>query len=40
MDLFLRFVELDGSTDGKNHEPVRRLKDELGRRRVFERPER
>jgi len=37
MDLFLRFVELDGSTEGKNHEPIRRLKAELGRRGVFER---
>jgi hypothetical protein len=40
MDLFLRFVELDGSTEGKNHEPIRWLKDELGQRGVFERPER
>ena len=37
MDLFLRFVELDGSTGGKNHEPIRWLKDELGQRGVFER---
>ena len=28
-DLFLRFVELDGSTDGKNDEPVRWLKAKL-----------
>ena len=31
-DLFLRFVELDGSTEGKNHEPIRWLRAELGRR--------
>jgi hypothetical protein len=37
LDLFLRFVELDGSTEGKNHEPIRCLKAELGRRGVFER---
>jgi hypothetical protein len=37
MDLFLRFVELDGSTEGKTHEPIRWLKAELGRRGVFER---
>jgi hypothetical protein len=37
LDLFLRFVELDGSTEGKNHEPIRWLKAELGRRGVFER---
>jgi hypothetical protein len=36
IDLFLRFVELDGSTDGKNHEPIRWLKQELGRHGVFE----
>jgi hypothetical protein len=36
IDLFLRFVELDGSTEGKNHEPIRWLKAELGRRGVFE----
>jgi hypothetical protein len=39
LDLFLRFVELDGSTEGKNHEPIRWLKAELGRRGVFERPD-
>jgi hypothetical protein len=38
VDLFLRFVELDGSTEGKNHEPIRWLKGELGRRGVFETP--
>jgi hypothetical protein len=36
-ELFLRFVELDGSTEGKNQEPIRWLKAELGRRGVFER---
>ena len=36
IDLFLRFVELDGSTEGKNHEPLRWLKAELGQRGVFE----
>ena len=35
-DLFLRFVELDGSTEGKNHEPLRWLKAELDRRGAFE----
>jgi len=34
LDLFLRFVELDGSTDGKNPEPIRWLEDELRRRRL------
>jgi hypothetical protein len=37
IDLFVRFVELDGSSEGKNHEPIRWLKAELGRRGVFER---
>ena len=32
LDLFLRFVELDGSTEGKNPEPVEWVKDELARR--------
>jgi hypothetical protein len=32
VDLFLRFVELDGSTEGKNHEPIRWLKAELAQR--------
>jgi hypothetical protein len=36
IDLFLRFVELDGSTEGKTHEPIRWFKAELGRRGVFE----
>jgi hypothetical protein len=31
-DLFVRFVELDGSTEGKNPEPVEWLKAHLGRR--------
>jgi hypothetical protein len=31
-DLFVRFVELDGSTGGKHPEPVEWLKEELGRR--------
>jgi hypothetical protein len=31
-DLFVRFVELDGSTDGKNQEPIEWLKTELERR--------
>ncbi len=35
--LFLRFVELDGSTEGKNPEPVAWFKDELRRRGVVER---
>ena len=32
--LFLRFVELDGSTEGKNPEPVNWFRDELRRRGV------
>ena len=32
LDLFLRFVELDASTEGKNHEPIRWLKTELAQR--------
>ncbi len=31
-ELFLRFVELDGSTEGKNPEPIRWLAEELRRR--------
>jgi hypothetical protein len=31
-DLFVSFVELDGSTEGKNPEPVEWLKAHLGRR--------
>ena len=38
LDLFLRFVELDGSTEGKNHEPIRWLKAELAQRGAFEGP--
>ena len=38
LDLFLRFVELDGSTEGKNHEPIRWLKAELAQRGAFEEP--
>ena len=37
LDLFVRFVELDGSTEGKTHEPIRWLETELGRRGVLER---
>jgi hypothetical protein len=33
--LFLRFVELDGSTEGKNPEPVRWFQDELERRKAL-----
>jgi len=36
LDLFLRFVELDGSTEGKNHEPIRWLKAELAQRGAME----
>jgi hypothetical protein len=32
LPLFLCFVELDGSTEGKNPEPVEWFKDELRRR--------
>jgi HD domain len=32
LDLFVRFVELDGSTEGKHPEPVTWLRDRLGRR--------
>jgi hypothetical protein len=35
VDLFLRFVELDGSTEGKNPEPIRWLKSELANRGVL-----
>jgi hypothetical protein len=31
-DLFMRFVELDGSTDGKDPEPIGWLREELDRR--------
>lgn len=36
LDLFVRFVELDGSTEGKHDEPIRWLKTELARRGLFE----
>jgi hypothetical protein len=36
LDLFVRFVELDGSTEGKTHEPIRWMKSELARRGAFE----
>jgi hypothetical protein len=32
-ELFLRFVELDGSTEGKNPDPIRWLREELAKRR-------
>jgi hypothetical protein len=35
LDLFLRFLELDASTEGKNQEPIRWLKAELARRGAF-----
>jgi hypothetical protein len=31
-ELFLRFIELDGSTEGKNPEPIRWFREELRRR--------
>ena len=31
-ELFLRFIELDGSTDGKNPEPIRWFRDEMAAR--------
>ncbi len=34
-ELFLRFVELDGSTEGKDPEPVRWFREELRRRGVL-----
>jgi hypothetical protein len=37
LDLFVRFVELDGSTEGKNREPLHWFRAELGRRGLFER---
>jgi HD domain len=40
LDLFLSFVELDGSTEGKAQEPIAWLKDELGRRGLLESGER
>ena len=40
LELFVRFVELDGSTEGKNAEPLHWFKSELGRRGAFESSER
>ena len=34
--LFLRFIELDGSTEGKRPEPIEWFRDELGRRGMLE----
>jgi HD domain-containing protein len=39
LDLFVRFVELDGSTEGKNKEPLRWFKAELAQRGLFEVPD-
>ena len=36
-ELFLRFVELDGTTEGTNPEPIRWLADELRRRGAIDR---
>src|SRR5215211_4197537 len=36
LDLFVRFVELDGSTEGKNPAPVAWLKEELRRRGAWD----
>jgi HD domain len=36
LGLFLRFVELDGSTEGKNPEPLHWFRSELGRRGAFD----
>lgn len=35
-DLFLRFIELDGSTEGKRREPIDWFRDELVRRRLID----
>lgn len=35
VDLFVRFVELDGSTEGKDPAPIEWLKDELRRRGLW-----
>ena len=32
LELFLRFVELDGSTEGKDAEPIEWLREQLARR--------
>jgi hypothetical protein len=37
LDLFVRFVELDGSGAGKNPQPIEWLKDELAHRRAAKR---
>ncbi|MEA2483164.1 MAG: hypothetical protein QOC55_1111, partial [Thermoleophilaceae bacterium] len=36
-ELFLRFIELDGSTEGKRPEPIDWFREELFRRAVLER---
>jgi HD domain len=36
-ELFVRFIELDGSTDGKRPEPIEWLRSELVRRHVIDR---
>jgi hypothetical protein len=38
LDLFVRFVELDGSTEGKNPEPIRWLEEELVARGLLSGP--
>jgi hypothetical protein len=35
-DLFMRFIELDGSTEGKDPEPIEWFRDELRRRGLIE----
>jgi hypothetical protein len=40
LDLFLRFLELDGSTEGKDPEPIRAFEDELAERRLLAGPRR
>ena len=35
LDLFVRFVELDGSTEGKDGAPIVWLEDELRRRGLW-----
>jgi hypothetical protein len=34
-ELFLRFIELDGSTEGKNPEPIRWFAEQLERRGIL-----
>jgi hypothetical protein len=34
-ELFMRFIELDASTEGKKPEPIRWFRDELGRRGIL-----